>query len=133
MANEETHMLLYYPIGNGLCLAHRCSCFGQLAVCYAQLQQVNDAVNIMARAAEVFGDHIVIGWLKDPAMDVVREERIFQAFTDRVADEETRKWLEQMARKIKKEESEKTKAETGVSSISKGDEALQKKDLLKVE
>ncbi|MCF7849198.1 MAG: tetratricopeptide repeat protein [Kiritimatiellales bacterium] len=81
--------------------------YRQLAICYAHLHQATDAVNVLGRAAQIFGDAVVIGWVKDPLMDVVREDRVFQGFTDRIAGQETRKWLEQMARNIK---DEKTKA-----------------------
>jgi len=78
--------------------------YRELAVCYAQLHQPNDTVNVLARASNIFGERVVIEWLKDVSMDAVRGERVIQQFVDRVADEKTRKWLELLAENMKKRE-----------------------------
>ena len=75
--------------------------YKQIVICNAQMQRGRETVQSLGRAAQVFGEQIVIGWLQDPQLDPVREDRAFQAFTDRVGGEEFRLWLEKMAQGIK--------------------------------
>ncbi|WP_372807274.1 tetratricopeptide repeat protein [Pontiella sp.] len=69
-----------------------------IAVCNAQLRNSEETVQALGKAAHLFGQKVVVAWVKDPKLDPVREDRAFQAFADRVGGEEFRKWLEQMAR-----------------------------------
>jgi tetratricopeptide (TPR) repeat protein len=71
--------------------------YRQIAVCQAQLGKGVDTVQTLQKAAHLFGQNMVIGWVQDPRLDPVREDRTFQAFADRVGGEEFRKWLEKMA------------------------------------
>ena len=41
---------------------------------------------------------MIIGWIQDPQLDPVREDRAFQSFADRVGGEEFRRWLEKVAK-----------------------------------
>jgi hypothetical protein len=81
--------------------------YRQIAVCNAQLQQSAETVRILGRAAQLFGEQVVMGWMPDPLLDPVREDRAFQAFTDRIGGEEFRRWLENMAQNIATEQSGK--------------------------
>jgi tetratricopeptide (TPR) repeat protein len=71
--------------------------YRQIAVCQAQLGKGVETVQTLGKAAHLFGQNVVIGWVQDPRLDPVREDRTFQAFADRVGGEEFRKWLEKMA------------------------------------
>ncbi|MDF7806775.1 tetratricopeptide repeat protein [Pontiellaceae bacterium B12219] len=71
--------------------------YRQIAVCQAQLGNGVETVQTLGKAAHLFGQNVVIGWVQDPRLDPVREDRTFQAFADRVGGEEFRKWLEKMA------------------------------------
>ncbi len=75
--------------------------YKQIVICNAQMQQGRETVRGLRRAAQIFGEQVVLGWLQDPQLDPVREDRTFQAFTDRVGGEEFRLWLEKMAQDIK--------------------------------
>ena len=75
--------------------------YKQIVICNAQMQRGRETVQALGRAAQIFGEQIVVGWLQDPQLDPVRENRTFQAFTDRVGGEEFRLWLEKMSQDIK--------------------------------
>lgn len=80
--------------------------YRSIAVCHAQLGQGMETVQTLGKAAHLFGQNIVIGWIQDPRLDPVREDRTFQAFADRVGGEEFRKWLEKVAKTMDGEERE---------------------------
>lgn len=71
--------------------------YRMITVCNAQLGRSQETVQTLGRAAHLFGQNTVIGWIQDPQLDPVRQDRTFQAFADRVGGEEFRKWLEKVA------------------------------------
>ena len=71
--------------------------YKRIVICNAQLQRGRETVQALGRAAHLFGEKIIIGWIQDPQLDPVREDRAFQAFVDRVGGEEFRQWLEKVA------------------------------------
>ncbi len=71
--------------------------YKKIVMCNAQLQQGRETAQALGRAAHLFGEKIVMGWLQSPQLDPVREDRNFKAFTDRVGGEEYRQWIEKMA------------------------------------
>ncbi len=71
--------------------------YRMITVCNAQLGRSQETVQTLGRAAHLFGQNTVIGWMQDPLLDPVRQDRTFQAFADRVGGEEFRKWLEKVA------------------------------------
>lgn len=75
-----------------------------IAVCQAQLGQSHEVVQTLGKAAHLFGQNVVIGWIQDPMLDPVRQDRTFQAFAGRVGGEEFRKWLEQVAATMEKKD-----------------------------
>ena len=74
------------------------SYYRQMAICQAQLGNGLETVQTLGKAAHLFGQNIVMGWVQDPKLDPVREDRTFQAFAERVGGEEFRKWLEKVAK-----------------------------------
>jgi tetratricopeptide (TPR) repeat protein len=70
--------------------------YKKIAVCNAQLRRSQDTVQTLGRAAQLFGEKLVIGWVRDPQLDPVREDRGFLAFAERIGDTEFRKWNEKM-------------------------------------
>ena len=80
------------------------SYYRQIAICNAQLGHGLETVQTLGKAAHLFGQNIVMGWVQDPQLDPVREDRTFQAFADRVGGEEFRKWLEKVAKTMDGEE-----------------------------
>lgn len=78
--------------------------YHDIAVCNAQLGHSYETVQILGKAAHLFGQQIVVGWIQDPQLDPVREDRTFQAFADRVGGEEFRKWLEKVAQSMDADE-----------------------------
>ncbi|QBG46176.1 tetratricopeptide repeat protein [Verrucomicrobia bacterium S94] len=74
--------------------------YQKMAVCHAQLGHAYETVQTLGKAAHLFGQSVVIGWVQDPRLDPVREDRQFQVFADRVGGEEFRKWLEKVARSM---------------------------------
>jgi len=75
-----------------------------IAVCNAQLGKSKETVQTLGKAAHLFGQNTVVGWIQDPRLDPVREDRTFQAFADRVGGEEFRMWLEKVAKTMEGEE-----------------------------
>ncbi|MDF7799532.1 tetratricopeptide repeat protein [Pontiellaceae bacterium B1224] len=80
--------------------------YRSIAVCHAQLEQGLETVQTLGKAAHLFGQNIVMGWIQDPRLDPVREDRSFQAFADRIGGEEFRKWLEKVAKTMENNERE---------------------------
>ncbi len=78
--------------------------YRSIAVCHAQLGQGMETVQTLGKAAHLFGQNTVIGWIQDPRLDPIREDRTFQAFADRVGGEEFQKWLEKVAKTMGGEE-----------------------------
>ncbi len=78
-----------------------------IAVCHAQLGHGLETVQTLGKAAHLFGQNTVVGWMQDPRLDPVRQDRTFQAFADRVGGEEFRKWLERVAQSMESEDREK--------------------------
>ena len=85
--------------------------YRQIAVCNAQLEKGYETVQILGRAAQIFGDKVVMAWMQDSRLDPVRDDRNFQAFADHVGGEGFRKWLDKMAEGI--ESSGKDASEVG--------------------
>lgn len=77
--------------------------YRQVAICRAQLKQAHETVQTLALAAQVFGQQRVLGFLPDPKFDPVREERVFQAFVDRVGGRDFRMGIEELARRARLE------------------------------
>jgi len=102
--------------------------YQQLAVCYAQLQQSYEAIQIMGRATQIFGDKRVMAWIPDSRFDTLREDRSFQAFVDHVGGEGFREWLDKMAKNI--EARDREKADAGPLLSTPKNESL-KVDILK--
>jgi tetratricopeptide (TPR) repeat protein len=73
--------------------------YRKLAACHAQLGQVQECVDMLIRATQLFDRPIVLTWLSDPLLDPVREEHPFQAFVDRIGGEDFRLGIEEMARR----------------------------------
>jgi tetratricopeptide (TPR) repeat protein len=80
--------------------------YRKIAVCNAQLGKSTETVQTLGKAAHLFGQNVVMGWIQDPKLDPVREDRTFQAFADRVGGEEFRKWLEQVAKTMEGQDRE---------------------------
>ncbi len=80
--------------------------YKNIAICNAQLGNGEETVQTLGRAAHLFGQNIVVGWVQDPQMDPIRENRSFQAFADRVGGEEFRKWLEKVAKTMDEQSKE---------------------------
>jgi len=76
------------------------ACYKLIIECHAQLGNAEKAVQTLGLSAHLFGQNVVIGWIRDPLLDPVREERSFQIFADRVGGEEFRKWLEKVAKSM---------------------------------
>jgi tetratricopeptide (TPR) repeat protein len=74
--------------------------YKEIAVCNAQLGRGRETVLILGQAAQLFGEKMVLNIIQDPDLDPVREDRIFQSFTDRVGGKEFRMWLEKMAKNM---------------------------------
>ncbi len=81
-------------------------CYKRIAVCYAQLGKGEEAVQILGKAAHLFGADTAGMWIQDPMMDPVRGNRTFQMFADTVVTEEYRKYLEQMAQAMEHQKEE---------------------------
>jgi tetratricopeptide (TPR) repeat protein len=73
------------------------SYYKQIAICKAQLKLGAETVQIYGRAAQLFGENMVMGWMQDPLIDPIRDDRSFQSFAGRIGGEEFRMWLEKMA------------------------------------
>lgn len=71
--------------------------YRQIAICNAQLLQGKESLQSLGRAAQLFDKQVVVGWIQDSKFDPIRTDRAFQAFIDRIAGEETRRWLEKVA------------------------------------
>lgn len=80
--------------------------YHSIAVCHAQLGEGMETVQTLGKAAHLFGQKLVVGWIQDPRLDPIREDRTFQAFADRVGGEEFRKWLEKVAKTVEAEKPE---------------------------
>ena len=80
--------------------------YRKIAICNAQLGKSAETVQTLGKAAHLFGQNIVVGWIQDPKLDPIREDRSFQAFADRVGGEEFRLWLEKVAKTMDGEERE---------------------------
>jgi len=80
--------------------------YRKIVVCNAQMGRSLETVQTLGKAAHLFGQNVVIGWIQDPMLDPVREDRTFQAFADRVGGEEFRKWLEKVAKAMDGNEEE---------------------------
>lgn len=104
--------------------------YKQIAICNAQLQLSQETVQTLGRAAQLFGEKIVMGWMQDPLLDPVREDRNFQAFADRVGGEEFRQWLEKMAQNI--DAAQSTKPDIGPQlEMPSGSMELKQDELFK--
>ena len=75
-----------------------------ISICNAQLGNGLETVQTLGKAAHLFGQNIVMGWVQDPQLDPVREDRTFQVFAERVGGEEFRKWLEKVAQTMDRKE-----------------------------
>lgn len=68
--------------------------YKQTSICNAQLNDPQTTVQVLSRAAHLFDQNLIIEWIQDPQFDVIRSDRVFQSFTDRVGGAEFRQWLE---------------------------------------
>jgi tetratricopeptide (TPR) repeat protein len=103
--------------------------YKQIVVCNAQLERGKETVDALGRAAQLFGEQMVLGLIQDPRLDPVREDPAFQGFADRVGGEEFRLWLEKMAKGIKVGKQDLPEAQTlrlEVPDIKRGDSELLK-------
>jgi tetratricopeptide (TPR) repeat protein len=78
--------------------------YHDMAICHAQLGHSQETVQTLGKAAHLFGQNVVMGWVQDPQLDPIREDRTFQAFAERIGGEEFRKWLEKVAQSMEAEE-----------------------------
>lgn len=78
--------------------------YHDIAICHAQLGHSQETVQTLGKAAHLFGQNVVVGWVQDPQLDPIREDRTFQAFAERVGGEEFRKWLEKVATSMEADE-----------------------------
>ncbi len=85
--------------------------YKQIAICNAQLPDGQETVRTLERAVQLFGRQMVLGLLADPQLDPVRENRAFQAFTDRVGGKEFRLGIEELAWSKENEEKERREIE----------------------
>lgn len=102
------------------------NCYRSIAVCHAQMGQGVETVQTLGKAAHLFGQNMVMGWIQDPRLDPIREDRTFQAFADRVGGEEFRKWLEKVAKTMDGEDREEI-----TPQLTLPKEGLQNPELLK--
>jgi len=75
-----------------------------LTLCYAKQNEAGKTIIIIGQAASLFGETSIQPWLREPALDGIRETVEFRAFADRVVGIEARKAIE----KIRQREIEKT-------------------------
>lgn len=80
--------------------------YRQIAVCNAQLGLSSKTVQTLGKAANLFGKNVVVGWIRDPRLDPIREDRIFQAFTVRIGGEKFKMWLDKVAKTIEEDNRE---------------------------
>lgn len=105
--------------------------YKQIAICNAQLEQGKETVETLGRAAQLFGEKTVMGWMQDPLLDPVREDRLFQAFTDRIGGEEFRRWLEKMAQNIDAAQTAKPEEVPKLQMPGATEQQLRDNELLK--
>jgi tetratricopeptide (TPR) repeat protein len=79
------------------------NCYKQILICHAQLGHGLEVVQILGKAAHLFGQNTVVSWISDPQLDPVRQDSTFQAFADRVGGKEFRLYLEKMAQTMEGE------------------------------
>jgi tetratricopeptide (TPR) repeat protein len=79
-------------------------CYHQILVCHAQLGHAPEVVQILGKAAHLFGQNTAVSWIGDPQLDPVRQDPMFQTFADRVGGKEYRLYLENMAKAMKGED-----------------------------
>lgn len=72
--------------------------YRHIAICQAQLGQGYETIQILGRASQVFSEKLVMGWMAEPLLDPVRDDRNFRAFADHVGGEGFREWLDQLAK-----------------------------------
>ncbi len=58
-----------------------------VAVCYANLDFVEDVVATLERASVVFGDRRMVGWTDSEDFDSIRNNSLFAAFAERISPE----------------------------------------------
>ena len=105
-------------------------CLKQIAICHAQLEQPRETVQTLLRMGQLFGDQIMLSLIRDPQFDPVREERVFQAFVDRVGGRDFRRQLEELARRPADEEAARSTIEPRLELPGSD---LLKEDALKLE
>ena len=71
--------------------------YRKIAICNAQLRHGQETVRVLSRAVHLFDEGIIMGWIQDPQLDPVRQDRTFQMFAERLAGGEFRRLLDQMA------------------------------------
>lgn len=79
------------------------NCYKEILVCHAQLGHGPEVVQILGKAAHLFGQNTAVSWIGDPQLDPVRQDPIFQTFADRVGGREYRLYLEKMAQAMEGE------------------------------
>ena len=70
--------------------------YEQLAVCYAQLEKSQEAVQALGKAAHKFGPEMVVRWIVDPRFDPIREVRSFDLFCATIGTDEFLEWIKTM-------------------------------------
>lgn len=96
----------------------------KIAICNAQLKQSKESLLALGRAAQLFDNRLVVGWVQDSRFDPIRSDRAFQSFIDRVAGAQTRLWLEkQVSEELKKPEKVPV---LGIPTVDKLDNELLK-------
>jgi tetratricopeptide (TPR) repeat protein len=80
------------------------NCYKQILICHAQLGHGSETVQILGKAAHLFGQNTVVSWISDPQLDPVRQDPSFQAFADRVGGREFRLYLEKMSQAMEGED-----------------------------
>ena len=73
------------------------NCYKQIVICHAQLGHGTETVQVLGKAAHLFGQNTVVSWIADPQLDPIRQDSTFQAFADRVGGKEYRMYLEKIA------------------------------------
>jgi tetratricopeptide (TPR) repeat protein len=96
--------------------------YGELARCYAHMNEAGKAVIFMGQAASLYGEQPVAMWLRAADFDPIRETVDFRAFADRIVGVETRKAIEE----IREREADTTRPD---SDLPGGLELPSKPDL----
>lgn len=70
-----------------------------LARSYGHLNEAGKAVIFLGQAAGLYGESVILPWLKDPSFDFIREGLDFRSFVDQVVGVEEREAIEVIRRR----------------------------------